>query len=51
LLWKTDASGSSERKYGSGRKCMPHTNENIDAVEDEELVLSQEDASVPEKYS
>jgi len=28
---------------------MPHTSKNIDAVEDEELVLSQEDAPVPEK--
>jgi len=39
---------STERKYGSGRKALACTSENIDA--DEELVLSQEDAPSPEKH-
>ena len=37
-----DATGSAERKNGSGRKRMARTTENTDAVE--ELVLSQEHA-------
>jgi len=37
---KTDVTGSTERKYGSGRKRTARTTENTDAVE--ELVLSQD---------
>jgi len=34
LLLKIDATGSTERKYGSGSKCMAHMSENIYAVEE-----------------
>jgi len=44
--WKTDATGATEGKYGSSRKCMTCTSKNIDVIE--ELVLSQEDAPASE---
>jgi len=37
-----DTTGSTDRKYGSGRKRTACTGKNIDAVK--ELVLSKEDA-------
>jgi len=42
LLWKTDVTGSAERKCGGGRKRTASTSEKVDA--DEELAFSQKDA-------
>ena len=33
LLWKIDATGSTERKESSSRKCLAHMSENNGAVE------------------
>jgi len=44
LLKKLKETGSTDRKHGSSRPKMAHTEDNVSAVE--ELVLSQEDQPV-----
>ena len=39
LQWKTDATGSTNRKYSSGRKHTAHTSKNIDIDVVEDLVF------------
>jgi len=46
LLQKIDAMGSADRKYGSGRKCMPARVGTLMLLKS--LFLSQEDTPAPE---